>query len=204
MDCRPSNAKKSLDLIRVLTHNVTTLRHFIFPLNIKSLSVIALSFLILNNSHALGKRIDSKLSFKKLPSETCFELTKNDRWDSLLKETRIPQKFCVKSVFVEKVYTNQVSVRVDSNDIPQLIFGDIQMAYRNGEKRIALTFARQEIFQKGNDYFAYAKADLLFNIDKEGNLISEIDANVYVSETPDIQKSEGEFADLIFEKTVRK
>jgi hypothetical protein len=96
-----------------------------------------------------------------------------------------------------------VSVRVDSDDIPQLLFGDIQMAYRNGEKRIALTFARQEIFQKGNDYFAYAKADLLFNIDKDGNLISEIDATVYVSETPDLQKNEGESANIAIKKTLR-
>ena len=140
---------------------------------------------------------------RKCQSETCFELEKNDRWDSLLKETRIPQKFCVKTICVDKVYTNQVSVRVDSDDIPQLLFGDIQMAYRNGEKRIALTFARQEIFQKGNDYFALAKADLLLNIDKDGNLISEIDANVYVSETPDLQKNEGELADIAIKKTVR-
>lgn len=179
------------------------MRQFKLPKHIKCLSIIAFSFLILNNSHALGKRIVSVLSLKKLPSETCFELEKNDRWDSLLKETRIPQKFCVKSISVDKVYTNQVSVRVDSDDIPELLFGDIQMAYKNGEKRIALTFVRQEIFQKGNDYFAFAKADLLFNIDKDGNLISEIDANVYVSETPDLQKNEGESADIVIKKTVR-
>ncbi len=186
-----------------MTHNVKTLSHLKLPLNFKYLSLFTFSFLILNNGHALGKRVDSKLSVQKLPAETCFELGKNDRWDSLLKEARIPQKFCVKSIFVDKVYTNQVSVRIDSNDIPQLLLGDIQMPYKNGEKRIALTFARQEIFQKGTDYFAFVKADLLFNIDKDGNLTSEIDANVYVSETPDLQKIEGETADIVLNKSVR-
>jgi hypothetical protein len=172
-------------------------------MNIKRLTTLTLSFLILNNSHALGKRIDSKLSVSKLPAETCFELEKNDRWDALLKSARIPKKFCVKSVFIDKVYNTQVSVRVDSADIPQLLFGDIYVSHKNGEKLISLIFARQEMFQKDNDYFGFAQASLVFNVDKDGNLISEIDAKVYVSETPDIQKSEGDSADIVIHKTVR-
>lgn len=187
-----------------MTHNVITLRQFKLPLNFKFLSVIAFSFLVLNNSYALGKRINSKLSIKTLPSETCFELQKNERWDAFIERTRVPQKFCVKSAVVDKVYTNQVSVILESDDIPRLLFGDIHMSYKNGEKRISTSISRQELSQKGSDYFGFAKVDLLFTVDKNGTLISEFDIHGYVMETSDLQKSDGESTDLLFEKTVRK
>ena len=172
-------------------------------MNIKYLAKTILFILLIQNGQALGKKVPFYISPDKLPQETCFELQRSERWDTFIQRTRVPQKFCVKSVVVEKVYTTQVALRVDSEDIPHLLFGDILMAYKNGEKRISLSIARQELSQKGSDYFGFAKVDLLFTVDQNGKLISEFDVNGYVMESPDLQKSEGESADLVFEKTLK-
>jgi hypothetical protein len=168
-------------------------------MKIKNFIKILFSLAILQNTYALGKKIPPKLR-----SETCFKLQKNEKWDSLISKMHIPQSFCVKSARVEKVYTTQVAVRIESNDIPQLLIGDIQVTFSNGAKHISLPISRYELSKKDSDYFGFAKVDLLFTVDKNGTLISEFEINGYINETPDIQKSDGEFADLIFEKTVRK
>ena len=168
-------------------------------MKIKNFSKIFFSIAILQNTYALGKKIPPKL-----PSETCFKLQKNEKWDSLVSQMYIPQSFCVKSARVEKVYTTQVAVRIDSNDIPQLLIGDIQVEFSNGIKHISLPISRYQLSKKDSDYYAFSEVDLLFNVDQNGQLISEFEVKGHINETPDIQKTEGEFADLIFEKTVRK
>ena len=182
-------------------HNVIALT-FLKTINKNGYLLKSLSFfLMLQNAHALSKKISSPTSPEKLPQESCFELQKKESWDSFIEQTRIPQKFCVKSISVEKVYTNQVAVRVESNDIPHLLIGDIIIAYRNGEKKISLSITRQELSKKDSDYFGFAKVDLLFTVDTEGKLISEIEADGYVMETEDLQKSDGKNEQLIYKKT---
>ncbi|MEI7441123.1 MAG: hypothetical protein WCK43_05755, partial [bacterium] len=69
---------------------------------------------------------------------------------------------------------------------------------------ISLPISRYQLSKKDSDYYAFSKVDLLFNVDQNGQLISEFEVKGHINETPDIQKTEGEFVDLIFEKTVRK
>lgn len=168
-------------------------------MKIKNFSKILFSIALLQNTYALGKKIPPKL-----PSETCFKLQKNEKWNSLISQMYIPQSFCVKSARVEKVYTTQVAVRIESNDIPQLLIGDIQVKFSNGIKHISLPISRYQLSKKNSEYYAFSKVDLLFNVDQYGRLISEFEIHGHINEMPDIQKSESEFADLIFEKTVTK
>jgi len=168
-------------------------------MKIKNFSIILFSIALLQNTYALGKKIRPKL-----PSETCFKLQQNEKWDSLISQMYLPKSFCVKSVRVEQVYTKQVSLRIESNDLPQLLIGDIQVEFSNGAKYISLPISRYQLSKKNSDYFAFSKLDLLFSVDQDGQLISEFEVHGQINETPDIQKSEGEFVDLIFEKTVKK
>ena len=168
-------------------------------MKIKNFTKILFSIALLQNTYALGKKVPPKL-----PIETCFKLQKNENWDALINQTYLPQHFCVKSVKVEKVYTNQVAIRIESNDIPQLLIGDINVTFSNGTKFISLPISHYELSKKDSNYHASSQLNLLFSVDQKGQLVSEFEAKGHINETPDIQKSEGEFVDLIFEKTVRK
>ena len=73
--------------------------------------------------------------------------------------------------------------------------------FRNPEKK---TNFRYQLSKKESNYHASSQLNLLFSVDQKGQLVSEFEIHGHTNETPDIQKSDGEFADLIYEKTVRK
>jgi hypothetical protein len=57
--------------------------------------------------------------------------------------------------------------------------------------------------KRTSNYYAFSRVISCLMSIENGELISEFEVKSLINETEDIQKSEGEFVDLVFEKTVQ-